>query len=108
MNLGSKTIRIVYITLGVIPLIWLLLVSITYFKIANEVGHFPMYNNPDSGQAELFLKYDSVWNMGLFIYSMWGVIITPMLMIIHFTLSKFFCQIPKLRILDVIYGYVGY
>ncbi len=108
MNLGSKIIRIGYMMFGVIPLIWLLLVSITYFKVANNIGHFPTYNNPDSSQSELFLKYDSVWNIGLFVPSMWGMIIIPMLMIIHVILPKFFYQMSKLQILDVIYGYIGY
>lgn len=104
----NKLIRIGYVTFGLIPLIWLLLVTITYFKFGNEIGYLPTYNNPDSGQFKLFLKYDSYWNLGFLMISMWGVIIIPFLIIIHLILPKFLNQIPKLRIIDAVYGYIGY
>jgi len=104
----NRLIRFGYLTLGLIPIIWLILVSITYFKVGSEIGHLPTYNNPDSGQFKLFLKYDSVWNFGLLMTSMWGVIIIPLLLIGHIILSRYLKSIPKLRITDAIFGYAGY
>jgi hypothetical protein len=106
--LESRFIKFFYIIVGLIPISWLLLVSITYFKVGIEIGHLPTYNNPDSGQFKLFLKYDSIWNFGLLFISMWGVIIIPILLSLHKILPNYFNRIPKLQIKDAVFGYIGY
>jgi hypothetical protein len=98
----------ILLIIGIIPLIWISLVLITYFKVALEIGSFPMYNNPDSGQFKLFLSNYSFWNYGLLFISQIGIVTVPILLILYRVFSNYSNILPKLTMKSILFGYSGY
>ena len=107
MKKSNWTDRIL-LAIGIIPLIWIGLVLITYYKVISDVGSLPIHNKPEPGQYELFLSNYSIWNYGLLLISQIGVIAVPVLLILYKILSNYWIKISKLTVKSVLFGYGGY
>lgn len=97
-----------YLLIGLIPIVWMTLLVIAYFQVANEIGYWPKYNNPDYGQYNHLLIYDSNLNIFLMMSSLWGIIVVPCLISTHFIITRFCYKSLKIRWLNVLTGLAPY
>ena len=44
----KKTIKVIYISFGILPICWLAIVFLTYLNVAQKIGYFPHYGDSDN------------------------------------------------------------
>ncbi|WP_417590070.1 hypothetical protein [Owenweeksia hongkongensis] len=102
----DKTISIFYITVGLLPIVWMILVLTNYLLTANELGRLPE-SGLNFGQESLPIPYSGTVNVVLMIITFWGIAVIPCLVVAHIILGQFLKLIPKLSLKNGLFSYLG-
>jgi hypothetical protein len=90
-----KIWKIVFYTLGLIPLTLIIPLLTFYFHTAHLVGHLPTYGNPDPKDTGLYSFYSPMINLG---FTFWFIgFLIWLLMLIIYAYVKQKKQISGLR-----------
>lgn len=102
----NKSITFFYLTIGLVPIVWMILVLTNYLLPANELGQLPKYG-VNFGQERLPIPQSGILNTILMRTTFWGIALIPGLVVAHFLLGQFIRPIPKLNWKYGLLSYLG-
>jgi hypothetical protein len=102
----NSIISFAYWTMGLLPVIWILLVLSNYLIAGNELGQLPKYGI-DGGRESYPMPYSGILNILLMLTTFWGIVLIPFIVFGHFLIGHLIKSFPKLTIKDALTSYIG-
>ncbi|MCK9480140.1 MAG: hypothetical protein M0R38_00055 [Bacteroidia bacterium] len=102
----NNIVSLTYWTIGLLPVIWVILVLTNYLITGNELGHLPKYGI-DGGQESYPIPYSGLVNMILMMTTFWGIVIIPCIVLGHFIIGRLIKPFPKLTLRQALTSYIG-
>jgi len=102
----NRTISFFYLTVGLIPVVWMTLVLTNYLLTANELGQLPK-SGVNFGQESFPIPYSGTLNLILMLTTFWGIVVIPCVVVGHLLLGQFLRPIPKLTWKQAFISYLG-